>query len=444
MSDLVSGFASGFGRALPQGADFVQNREALRQRQQQAVMQNQQAQQEMDMRRQQMDAAARQNGFKNMNEAISGQDAAITEYAGAIAEARGRVGAPGSTVTPDLIDRMNQNLQVMINNRNRLGQTANGILGQDVVQPLDQNAVLAQTEGPGFQEATQTGAAQAAATAAAQANRPQTVPGGSFNPATNQFVANPDLAAAQQAQQRASVPPNIGTIPAGMELVQTTDPDTGQTVSFLRAIPGSPVEREQQAAAEAAQQARQQEQVRSNVVRQIISEALSTVQSQPLATGLPALITSRIPGTSAGDLGQALQSIRANLGFEQLQAMREASPTGGALGPVSDRENQLLQATLGSLEQTQSEQALERNLKRVANALAQIVDGAGLPGSDAPLPYPEVSIGEGSETASPEFTVDDINAMNPQDLVNTDFRGVTDPAVRNLINRRLDALVPNE
>lgn len=83
------------------------------------------------------------------------------------------------------------------------------------------------------------------------------------------------------------------------------------------------------------------------------------------------------PGTTAHDLDKTLDSIRANVSFDQLNAMRQASPTGGALGNVSNQENTKLEAALGSLEQSQSEEQFLRNLERVESIYADIVHGAG-------------------------------------------------------------------
>jgi hypothetical protein len=84
---------------------------------------------------------------------------------------------------------------------------------------------------------------------------------------------------------------------------------------------------------------------------------------------------SIIPGTNAADLDRTLDSIRANVGFGRLQQMRVESPTGGALGQVSDRENKLLQSALGSLEQSQSEGQFMANLNRLENTYLDIVHG---------------------------------------------------------------------
>jgi hypothetical protein len=57
--------------------------------------------------------------------------------------------------------------------------------------------------------------------------------------------------------------------------------------------------------------------------------------------------------------------VQANIGFQELAAMRAASPTGGALGQVAVRELEFLQASLGSLDSAQSPDELKKNLKQV-------------------------------------------------------------------------------
>jgi hypothetical protein len=52
--------------------------------------------------------------------------------------------------------------------------------------------------------------------------------------------------------------------------------------------------------------------------------------------------------------------------------MRDASPTGGALGQVSEQENRLLQAIRGSLDQLNSGQNLAENLRIVRDSVAQL------------------------------------------------------------------------
>lgn len=81
-----------------------------------------------------------------------------------------------------------------------------------------------------------------------------------------------------------------------------------------------------------------------------------------------------IKGTKAHDLQAALDLIRSNIGFEKLQQMRENSPTGGALGAVSERENTLLQSVLGSLDPGQSPEQFRASLRQIRDQLAAIRD----------------------------------------------------------------------
>lgn len=104
-----------------------------------------------------------------------------------------------------------------------------------------------------------------------------------------------------------------------------------------------------------------------------INHASKVVQdvaaANSLVSGTTAGLTGKgasfIPGTDAYNLQQRLLTIKANLGFDRLQQMRDASPTGGALGQVAVQELQALQATVGSLELGQSKEELKKNLDKI-------------------------------------------------------------------------------
>jgi len=80
------------------------------------------------------------------------------------------------------------------------------------------------------------------------------------------------------------------------------------------------------------------------------------------ATGFVGGVTRWIPGTPSYKLNKTIDTIKANLGFDTLQAMRDASPTGGALGQVAVQELENLQATISSLDIGQDAETLEQNL----------------------------------------------------------------------------------
>lgn len=106
-----------------------------------------------------------------------------------------------------------------------------------------------------------------------------------------------------------------------------------------------------------------QYQEQDKIVGENIDRAIS--QANGWTTGLTGAATSAIPGTAAHNLKNTLNTIKANLGFDKLQALRDASPTGGALGQVSEMENVLLQSVWGSVEQSQTQEQLVQNLNRI-------------------------------------------------------------------------------
>jgi hypothetical protein len=90
------------------------------------------------------------------------------------------------------------------------------------------------------------------------------------------------------------------------------------------------------------------------------------------------LTRAKIPGTPESRIQQFTESALSNVGLDTLQAMREASPTGGALGQVPIQQQQRLEQVLGSLRLDQNPEDLEANLKRVMNIYTDIVYGSPL------------------------------------------------------------------
>ena len=89
-------------------------------------------------------------------------------------------------------------------------------------------------------------------------------------------------------------------------------------------------------------------------------------------------VQGNIPETvlslSSQDAANALSDyneILAVAGFQELQAMRDASPTGGALGQVSDSENKLLQQSAFASVRTQSETKFRESLKNYIKRLEE-------------------------------------------------------------------------
>lgn len=116
--------------------------------------------------------------------------------------------------------------------------------------------------------------------------------------------------------------------------------------------------------AKASARARDNAATAQNVISEV-DRALGMVDWS--TAGVIGLAASNIGSTDAYDLSASLETIRANLGFDRLQRMREASPTGGALGQVAVQELNALQNSVASLKQGQKPSVLAANLIRVRN-----------------------------------------------------------------------------
>jgi hypothetical protein len=163
---------------------------------------------------------------------------------------------------------------------------------------------------------------------------------------------------ARENQQR-------GTIPAGYRM--SAD---GKT---LEAIPGGPTTvplapKELQAREAKYPLATQAVKTVESKADRLITD-IETLKTHPGLDSITGTVYGRTPSvTKEGRQAQALyDSIVARGGFQELAAMRAASPTGGALGNVSNQEGQQLKDAFGTLNRTQDAADLRIQLGRVAD-----------------------------------------------------------------------------
>lgn len=102
-----------------------------------------------------------------------------------------------------------------------------------------------------------------------------------------------------------------------------------------------------------------------------LASQIEELINHPGLNQITGLLGGRIVGiTDAGRRAEALyKSIVAQGGFSELQAMRDASTTGGALGQVSNQEGQYLRDAFAVLQRTQSTEDLQRGLRDALSAL---------------------------------------------------------------------------
>lgn len=152
----------------------------------------------------------------------------------------------------------------------------------------------------------------------------------------------------------------------------------------LEPIPGGPADPNTQKPLTPAQVAAQQKMERTRKKDQQLLAANDAQMDQTIklidqivgskdlegVTGMGAIL-SKIPGTDYADVAAKLDTLKARSAFGALQQMRANSPTGGALGQVSERELYLLQNAETQLQNSQSPQALAQALLDYKAALME-------------------------------------------------------------------------
>lgn len=165
--------------------------------------------------------------------------------------------------------------------------------------------------------------------------------------------------------------------PRDYRVINPVDPQS--MIDFKAKEKGAVVTAEETAKRAIAQPEKdKQAKATADIVNTDIDRAIKTIDTAKLpTTGAGGALLSNVGGTAARDLSALLDTVKANAGFDTLAKMRAASPTGGALGSITEKELALLQATVGNLEQSQSADQLKDNLRRLKNVQLDIIHGPG-------------------------------------------------------------------
>jgi hypothetical protein len=172
--------------------------------------------------------------------------------------------------------------------------------------------------------------------------------------------------------------------PAGTALPAAATPTAGTTAEkppgYDAWLPSTQKKYEQTQAEMAAKQAAAEPEQRAQTLdsattalRELDAAIKQTDQYPHMVAGTFGNVMKGIPGSQATDVSKRLDVVKANIAFDKLQAMRRASPTGGALGNVSDKDMALLQSALGSLDQAQNPQQLLEGMRNVRTHYSNIV-----------------------------------------------------------------------
>ena len=94
-------------------------------------------------------------------------------------------------------------------------------------------------------------------------------------------------------------------------------------------------------------------------------ELINDLLAKPLSVATGRITYPEAFSQDRRDIDALMEQLKAKSGFSTLQEMRQNSPTGGALGQVSDREISLLQNAAAAISQKQSEYQLRKSLLKL-------------------------------------------------------------------------------
>jgi hypothetical protein len=172
------------------------------------------------------------------------------------------------------------------------------------------------------------------------------------------------------------LPPQIGSIPPDYRMTYE-----GNKPVAMEVIPGSKTDRELQAAAGKKESAAESTLTTSGIVTQDIARLTNAIKKQKIVdpvTGVTGEVASGVAGSARKSAEGLVRTIQANIGFDRLNQMRAESPTGGALGNITEQELRFLQSVLGSIDLNQKDADIIRNLERLYKKDAKTGAESGL------------------------------------------------------------------
>jgi len=111
---------------------------------------------------------------------------------------------------------------------------------------------------------------------------------------------------------------------------------------------------------------------------------------------------------------EMIEPFKKRLGLEQLTKMRQASPTGGALGQVSNEEGTRLESIFGSLNPAASPRIFNRNVDRAIESYLDVIHGS--------IEERQKMVEEGKITAEQNAQIESLYPGSTMDV-----RGISQP-----------------
>ena len=181
---------------------------------------------------------------------------------------------------------------------------------------------------------------------------------------------NPDYFTRQEALRRSGAPTTEGAIPAGYQ----ANRDANGRVISISPLAGSPAAFEESQRNKSTDKQAGQRSTSTDVVTNAGVRAVQALSAGGLpATGSLGRIMSNIPESNAAEVRRQVATLKANASASSIQAMREASPTGAALGGTSDKDVELLANKAGALDPDSPN--FDRDVKDYVKTQLEIIHG---------------------------------------------------------------------
>ena len=164
---------------------------------------------------------------------------------------------------------------------------------------------------------------------------------------------------------------NEGNIPAGYQAVR----DAQGRIASIEPIPGSPAALEMEQALKSRETQGGRRETATDVITTAASEARNLIKNGTLATGSLGRLASNLTESDAAELRRQIDVLKSNATIENLTAMRQASPTGGALGSVTEKEGAMLAAASGAIDPDAGKEQVEKALDNYERTLLRVIHG---------------------------------------------------------------------
>ncbi len=165
----------------------------------------------------------------------------------------------------------------------------------------------------------------------------------------------------------------VGVEPLGTD-GQILVPDPTQPSGYrVEVAPGSKLAMETEAVAAKGAKADSNAVAASSVITTAADRALEAANARAFGPYGQGIVSALNPYSDSREVDRQVAALKANAASENINAMRQASPTGGALGNASDADIQLLKDKSGALDPNSPN--FERDLGDYTRTLLRVVHG---------------------------------------------------------------------